>query len=180
MQDCKCTFHKLATWTRMESTSHDWWRASRDHIAIAGVTIVTSATIIIKSVIYKYQVAAQSSSTWCSWCLCVIVTEISHCCDANVIAIELKIHMTMFVGSRALRTSRDTMRLFLYSLGLVVWIPSFVWAETRHSSTQKELNKRNSDTFCQPGSNSATPMIRGGIKWGNRGSGILDSEGSHR
>ena len=52
-------------------------------------------------------------------------TEISHCCDANVIAIELKIHLSTFVGSRALQTSRDTIRLSLYSLGVVVWIPSF-------------------------------------------------------
>ena len=52
-------------------------------------------------------------------------TEISHCCDANVIAIELKIHLSAFVGSRALRTTRDAIRLSLYSLGLVVWIPSF-------------------------------------------------------
>ena len=40
-------------------------------------------------------------------------TEISHCCQANVIAIELKIHVAVFVGSSALWTSRDTIRFYI-------------------------------------------------------------------
>ena len=34
-------------------------------------------------------------------------TEISHCCDVDVIAI----HFSVFVGSRALRTSKNAMRV---------------------------------------------------------------------